>query len=751
MFWKWKHRMFENFRFRLFVKLFIFYIFVFLVPFLIYASFLSQYVMRGYKEEATELNSKATNYIRQTIDRNLSDIDVVALQLAESEEIIDFIQRTDLSDEEKPYYVWRVAQTIEKHCLYKDTIREIHIFAEGSDCVVTPTACYTQNEYFSKYLWNSGVSLTDWTAFLKNARVNASPMICKFSDGDDATAVIMRPGQRDRNGNIPILMVVLDKETILNTYTELASPEYLSYFGIASNKDILIQSGEPPIPFRPEALAQNHETVQEGSNGYVVFNSKSENLDLNYICMLPERQILHGVRQINLVLFIVITLVALLLLILVLVFSNKTFKPIKSLAFFEVGEKTYNFDSVEEFRGFLVNMIHSNSQLNEAVSRQQEYINHNFFKAFIQNSSTVDGEMLSAMLEETNITLKERYFRAAVVEFCESNFDNIDNFNIISCFQDVLKEYRIKHSVIPSVNGEIILLLAYDRGDERMREAFEKVVNHLEEKNHISAHISAGRGITSIDKFSKSYEDALLGLEKRTQKVSVFDKGSGMSYAEYFSFIKRDKLIYDIRQGNTEAVRNVLGMIMDSIFIKRTTTRGIQNYIMQLLDGVLKEALDAERSNDIWVKKCLHDSAQAISEQDAKKALEQIGGCFAEASRHIMEGKARKETDVIEQIVRYVDEHYANPDLTLKQIAEELNVTSYKYISEEFKRKTGMKFTDYLHSVRNNEAKRLLLTTDLKVFEISERVGYMGANAFVKIFKKLNGITPGKFRQSGKL
>ncbi len=751
MFWKWKHRMFENFRFRLFVKLFIFYIFVFLVPFLIYASFLSQYVMRGYKEEAMELNAKATNYIRQTIDRNLSDIDVVALQLAESEEIIDFVQRTDLSDEEKPYHVWRVAQTIEKHCLYKDTIREIHIFAESSDCVVTPTACYAQDEYFNKYLWNSGISLTDWTAFLKNSRVNASPMICKFADGDDATAVIMRPGQRDRNGNIPILMVVLDKETILNAYAELASPEYLSYFGIASNKDILIQSGEAPIPFRPEALTQNHETVQEGSNGYVVFHSKSENLDLNYICMLPERQILHGVRRINLVLFIVITLVALLLLILVLVFSNKTFKPIKSLAFFEVGEKTYNFDSVEEFRGFLVNMIHSNSQLNEAVSRQQEYINHNFFKAFIQNSSTVDGQMLSAMLEETNITLKERYFRAAVVEFCESNFDNIDNFNIISCFQDVLKEYRIKHSVIPSVNGEIILLLAYDRGDERIREAFEKVVNHLEAKNHISAHISAGRGITSIDKFSKSYEDALLGLEKRTQKVSVFDKGSGMSYEEYFGFIKRDKLIYDIRQGDTEAVRNVLGMITDSIFIKRTTTRGIQNYIMQLLDGVLKEALDAEHANEIWVKKCLHDSAQAVSEQDAKKALEQIEGCFAEASRHIMEGKARKETDVIEQIVRYVDEHYANPDLTLKQIAEELNVTSYKYISEEFKRKTGMKFTDYLHSTRNNEAKRLLLTTDLKVFEISERVGYMGANAFVKIFKKLNGITPGKFRQSGKL
>lgn len=751
MFLKWKQQVFENFRFRLFIKLFAFYICVFLIPFLICGSFLSQYVMTGYKDEVLELNSKATNYIRRMIDENLSDIDAIALQLAENEEIMDFIQRTDLAEQEKPYYVRRAVKIIDEYCLYKSTIKEIHLFAEGLDCIVTPVAYYTKNEYYSKFLWNSGISVTQWKEFLENPRLNATPMISKFAGGDDSTGVIMRPGVRDRNGNIPILMVVLDAENIINTYKELVSTEYTSYFGVTSDKKILIQSGKAPVQFQSESLFQNDGTMQESDNGYVLFSSKSQNLNLNYICMMSEKQILQGVRRINLVLMLAIILMTLILLVLAFVFSNKTFKPIKSLALFGVGEKTYNFDSVKEFQGFLMNMIHSNRQLNETVSRQQEYINHNFFKTFIQNSSTVDSKMLSAMFEQTNITLKEHYFRAAVVEFHESNFDNIDNFNIISGFQDVLKEYRMKHSIVPSENDEIILLLAYDRGDEHIREAFEKVVNHLEKNYHIGTHISIGRAIASVDKFSKSYEDALLGLEKRTQKVSVFDKGASLSYPEYFSFIKKDKLIYDIRQGNVEAVQNALNLVMDSVFIKRTTTLGIQNYIRQLLDSILKEALDAERVNDIRLKKYLKESDHAINEQNIKDALKQIESCFMEATRYLVEGKARKESDIIDQIVQYVDRNYANPDLTLKQIAEDLNVTSYKYVSEEFKRKTGMKFIDYLHNVRNSEAKHLLLTTDLKVFEISEQVGYMGANAFVKIFKKLNGITPGKFRQSGKL
>jgi YesN/AraC family two-component response regulator len=104
---------------------------------------------------------------------------------------------------------------------------------------------------------------------------------------------------------------------------------------------------------------------------------------------------------------------------------------------------------------------------------------------------------------------------------------------------------------------------------------------------------------------------------------------------------------------------------------------------------------------------------------------------------------------LIEEIANYVKQNFSDPDLSLKSIIEEMGAGSYKSVSEEFKKKTGMKFIDYLHEIRNREAKRLLIESELMIFEISEKVGYLSGDAFGKAFKKINGVTPGQFR-SGK-
>lgn len=742
-----KSQLFENFKAHLFVKMLLFYTCVFLVPFLICSSFLSQYVMAGYKEDVLELNSKAINYIRRMIDENLVDMDAVALQVAENEEIMDFLQHTEMTEQEKPYYVWQAVKIIDEYCAYKSCIKEIHLYAANTDCIVTPGGGYTKSEYFSKYLYTSGISGREWEDYLDNPRTNSTPIISKYSDSGGTTGVIIRHGVRDRNGNIPTLMVVLDADSIMATYAELVTSGSPSYFAVTSDRNILIQSGKAPITFQPSELSQTESSVEETDDGYVLFSSKSQNQRLNYVCIMAEDDILQEVQHINLVLMVILVLMALALILLSLVFSNQTYKPIKSIARFGNRDKSYNFDSVNEFQEYLVNIIHSNTQLNETVSRQQEYINRNIFKNFIQNSATADTEMLSVMFEETAVTLKERYFRAAVVEFGELSYNNIDRFNLVTGFQDILKEYRIKHTILPDENSGIIMLLAYDKGDEHIREVFEKVASHLEKNYNIDAAISLGRSVIEIEKFSKSYEDAILAMEQRTKKVTVYDRDTGLSYQQYFNFVKKDKLIYDLRQGDTVAVQSLMNRVEERTFSKRTTTLGIQHYIRRLLVGILDEALGEEK--DMRMKKCLKECDETLHNQNLKEALEQIGKCYAEATRCVLESRNKQGGDTIEEIVRYVNEHYADPDISLKQIAEELGI-SYKRVSEEFQKKTGTKFIDYLHSVRNEEAKRLLLTTDRKVLEISEQVGYMGANAFVKNFKKLNGITPGKFRQSGK-
>ena len=63
---------------------------------------------------------------------------------------------------------------------------------------------------------------------------------------------------------------------------------------------------------------------------------------------------------------------------------------------------------------------------------------------------------------------------------------------------------------------------------------------------------------------------------------------------------------------------------------------------------------------------------------------------------------------------------------------------SKNHLSWEFARETGETFTAYLAGARMAEAKRLLSSTTMKVYEVGEQVGYLNVEHFSRMFKKLD-------------
>jgi len=63
-----------------------------------------------------------------------------------------------------------------------------------------------------------------------------------------------------------------------------------------------------------------------------------------------------------------------------------------------------------------------------------------------------------------------------------------------------------------------------------------------------------------------------------------------------------------------------------------------------------------------------------------------------------------------------------------------------------FKKTSGINLWDYVTQLRMNEAKRLLLTTDLRRYEISDEIGYESPEHFSKIFKKHFGVNPSEIK-----
>ena len=131
---------------------------------------------------------------------------------------------------------------------------------------------------------------------------------------------------------------------------------------------------------------------------------------------------------------------------------------------------------------------------------------------------------------------------------------------------------------------------------------------------------------------------------------------------------------------------------------------------------------------------------------------------FSKADIEEMLGKVKNKLDEERkkaQVETLVDQGHseeaihsrlADSQLTLKDLASQLGF-SPSYLSVLIKKKLGLPFQEYLIQERMKKAKLLLLTTDLKIYEIADQVGFEDMNYFSQRFKQVVGVTPRQYKK----
>jgi two-component system response regulator YesN len=100
---------------------------------------------------------------------------------------------------------------------------------------------------------------------------------------------------------------------------------------------------------------------------------------------------------------------------------------------------------------------------------------------------------------------------------------------------------------------------------------------------------------------------------------------------------------------------------------------------------------------------------------------------------------------IVEQAVLYIKSNF-NSDIRLETVAGQIGISA-TYLSRLFKNELNINFKDYLTDIRMEKAKELLLDPGLKVYEISDRVGYSDQRYFSEAFKSKVGLTPLEYRE----
>ncbi len=101
---------------------------------------------------------------------------------------------------------------------------------------------------------------------------------------------------------------------------------------------------------------------------------------------------------------------------------------------------------------------------------------------------------------------------------------------------------------------------------------------------------------------------------------------------------------------------------------------------------------------------------------------------------------------MIDKVILEIRSHYME-DIQLTGLAEKYNISTGR-LSGMIKEELQITFSDYISQLRIQRAKELLADESMSIQEIAEMVGYNDYFYFTKVFKKVQGISPSKYRKS---
>ncbi|SEO05115.1 response regulator [Paenibacillus sp. OV219] len=300
---------------------------------------------------------------------------------------------------------------------------------------------------------------------------------------------------------------------------------------------------------------------------------------------------------------------------------------------------------------------------------------------------------------------------------------------------------------------EVSAILFTNEDNSRLEIVMRQLQEELSCSLGCTIHIGLGRGYNDIMHAKKSYDEAGKALE-----YLVFKKQSGvLGYDEVARFFTEQSVVTDeaknvilsyLSQADSASlIAHVQSILEDMALKAQTNSPLIHNSCIEIMLIVNKFAhhsadetgigTSAEERNSFTIKQLMQlesiDEIMQFMEHYITVSMEKLG-------------KVRKKTTgrIIDYAMKYITEHFCE-EITLSKLSEVLFVHPV-YISRLFKEELGENFVDYLKKVRIEKSKELLSNLSLKVYEVSEMIGYDSPKYFSKLFKEITGITPKEYQ-----
>lgn len=306
--------------------------------------------------------------------------------------------------------------------------------------------------------------------------------------------------------------------------------------------------------------------------------------------------------------------------------------------------------------------------------------------------------------------------------------------------------------------GAVILFVADESSESSFYSNIDATLNEirssLEKDYGFFITIGVSKSFNTLDGAYNGYQQSELAFERKLYE--------GKNKVIYFN---SENCCY-----NYFDIKNLNGLLKElTNYIEICDKRSSKRIITEMFDKMSGEKIQPDQFREIWLRILIRISDASMEFNEAaeqynfnrvdllfslkkvdtlEELIEYILKAISDIIERINDLRTKRGMKIIQRLKEHIKKHY-NEDISLTALANHVNFNA-SYLSQLFKEETGQNFTDYLSEIRINEAKRLLATPEVKVYEVGSMVGYKEPVSFSRAFKRAVGISPQEYKKIAK-
>ncbi len=395
-------------------------------------------------------------------------------------------------------------------------------------------------------------------------------------------------------------------------------------------------------------------------------------------------------------------------------------------------------------------------EMQESTEKSHSRMRQHFLNSILQDIQYNAGP--SEQEKEADFAFNEACFLAFYLKLDGTADDGEISETLAVLSQmigEILHEWKDQY-ITSSVGTGLITVMNYplDSAAE-VQACLERICLAAAEKTGNTGNIKVTLGIGSekknIKEVRKSIEEAVTAikcrLKKGTGRIIYFSRLNYPCYQteEVLTPQLFQKFRKEAETLDAESFQQDSGELLQQMKARVFCSPGLYFDMIQKIARAFEEIWKNGMAEEEQIRG-FEEQTQLLMDRSVTEE-ELVNGFIALSSQFFQ--KLRNDRQTIGQLPirltrQYLSEHYSE-NITLEELAENAGL-SPAYLSSQFKKENGIGISDYLSSVRMDEAKKLL-KGDLPVNLIAEQVGFSDPKYFSRLFRKMIGIKPSEYRK----